>query len=258
MSDVADWWQTSIIEMEPGRISIRGNEIQDLIGELSFPEMIWLMLAGTRPEEGQARLLEAALVASVDHGPQAPSIAAARMAVTCGLSLNGAMGTAIHMLDDVHGGAGEQLVEWLYEITDKEKWEDLKGEIMTYQVRVNKFIPGFGHRFHKPIDPRTPRLMSLVKGAKDEGLVSGKFMELALSIERHLAEIKGKPVPMNIDGATAVIFAELGFAPPLARGLFCLSRSVGAMAHAYEQMQLGGRNKGPTPPHYRWRYTENI
>ena len=258
MSDVADWWQTSIIEMEPGRISIRGNEIQELIGELSFPEMIWLMLTGTRPEEGQARLLEAALVASVDHGPQAPSIAAARMAVTCGLSLNGAMGTAIHMLDDVHGGAGEQLVEWLYEITDKEKWEDLKGEIMTYQVRVNKFIPGFGHRFHKPIDPRTPRLMSLVKGAKDEGLVSGKFMELALSIERHLAEIKGKPVPMNIDGATAVIFAELGFAPALARGLFCLSRSVGAMAHAYEQMQLGGRNKGPTPPHYRWRYTGNI
>ena len=122
MSDVADWWQTSIIEMEPGRISIRGNEIQDLIGELSFPEMIWLMLAGTRPEEGQARLLEAALVASVDHGPQAPSIAAARMAVTCGLSLNGAMGTAIHMLDDVHGGAGEQLVEWLYEISDKEKY----------------------------------------------------------------------------------------------------------------------------------------
>ena len=258
MSDVADWWQTSIIEMEPGRISIRGNEIQDLIGELSFPEMIWLMLAGTRPEEGQARLLEAALVASVDHGPQAPSIAAARMAVTCGLSLNGAMGTAIHMLDDVHGGAGEQLVEWLYEISDKEKQEDLKGEIITYQVRVNKFIPGFGHRFHKPIDPRTPRLMSLLKGAKDKGLVSGKFMELALSIERHLAEIKGKPVPMNIDGATAVIFAELGFAPPLARGLFCLSRSVGAMAHAYEQMQLGGRNKGPTPPHYRWRYTGNI
>ena len=98
--------------------------------------------------------------------------------------------------------------------------------------------------------------MSLVKEAKDNGLVSGKFMDLALSIERKLAEIKRKPVPMNIDGATAVIFAELGFAPPLARGLFCLSRSVGAMAHGYEQMQQGGRNKGPTPPHYRWRYTE--
>ena len=62
---------------------------------------------------------------------------------------------------------------------------------------------------------------------------------------------------MNIDGATAVIYAELGFAPELARGLFCLSRSVGAMAHGFEQIQQGGRNKGPPPPHYRWSYKEN-
>ena len=257
MSDVADWWQTSIIDMEPGRISIRGNEIQDLIGNLSFAEMVWLMLNGTKPDEGQVRLLEAALVASVDHGPQAPSIAAARMAVTCGLGLNGAMGTAVHMLDDVHGGAGEQLVKWLYQLTETERHEDLATQIATYQKEVNKFVPGFGHRFHKPLDPRAPRLMSLVKEATDNGLVSGRFMDLAMAIERHLAEIKGKPVPMNIDGATAVIFAELGLAPPLARGLFCLSRSVGAMAHGYEQMQQGGRNKGPTPPQYRWRYTGN-
>ena len=56
------------------------------------------------------------------------------------------------------------------------------------------------------------------------------------------------------DGATAVIYAELGFAPPLARGLFCLSRSVGALAHGWEQMGQGGRNKGPTPPVHRWTY----
>ena len=255
MSDVAEWWQTSIIDMEPGRISIRGHEIQDLIGNLSFAEMVWLMLCGVKPEAGQARLLEAALVASVDHGPQAPSIAAARMAVTCGLGLNGAMGTAVHMLDDVHGGAGEQLVEWLHRLVDGGQENDLGTQITAYQTDISKFIPGFGHRFHKPEDPRAPRLMELVREARDDGVVSGKFMELAMAIERHLAERKGKPVPMNIDGATAVIFAELGFAPPLARGLFCLSRSVGAMAHGYEQMQQGGRNKGPTPPHYRWSYT---
>ena len=255
MSDVAEWWQTSIIDMEPGRISIRGHEIQDLIGNLSFAEMVWLMLCGVKPEAGQARLLEAALVASVDHGPQAPSIAAARMAVTCGLGLNGAMGTAVHMLDDVHGGAGEQLVEWLHRLVDGGQENDLGTQITAYQTDISKFIPGFGHRFHKPEDPRAPRLMALVREARDNGVVSGKYMELAMAIERHLAETKGKPVPMNIDGATAVIFAELGFAPPLARGLFCLSRSVGAMAHGYEQMQQGGRNKGPTPPHYRWSYT---
>jgi len=44
-----------------------------------------------------------------------------------------------------------------------------------------------------------------------------------------------------------VVYAELGFEAPLARGLFCLSRSVGILAHAWEQMQQGGRNKGPIP-----------
>jgi citrate synthase len=59
---------------------------------------------------------------------------------------------------------------------------------------------------------------------------------------------------MNIDGATATILAELGFPPPLARGLFILSRSVGICAHAWEQMQQGGRIKGPTPPAYGYTY----
>ena len=60
---------------------------------------------------------------------------------------------------------------------------------------------------------------------------------------------------MNIDGATAVIYSELGFAPPLGRGLFVLSRSVGILAHAWEQTQQGGRIKGPMPPNIPFQYT---
>ena len=61
MSDVSDWWSTAIIDMEPGRIAFRGHPVQDLIGNVSFPQMIWLLLRGDLPTEGQARLLEAAL-----------------------------------------------------------------------------------------------------------------------------------------------------------------------------------------------------
>jgi len=53
---------------------------------------------------------------------------------------------------------------------------------------------------------------------------------------------------MNIDGATAVVYAELGFPAPLARGLFVLSRSIGILAHAWEETEEGRRNKGPIPP----------
>jgi len=252
MSDVADWWRTSIIDMEPGRIALRGTPIEDLIGNVSFPEMIWLMVRGDRPTPAQERLFEAALVAAVDHGPQAPSIAAARMAVTCGLPLNNAMASAVNMLGDVHGGAGEQAVELFHFVN---AFDGEVAEALTVWTEEHgKLLPGFGHRFHLPTDPRAPRLMDLVDEAVEANACSGEFARIAGGIRDEIGRRTGKPIAMNIDGATAVIYAELGFEPPLARGLFCLSRSVGILAHAWEQMQQGGRNKGPTPPSYRWTY----
>ena len=53
----------------------------------AWASRLWLLLRGELPDAPRARLLEAALVASVDHGPQAPAIAIARSAVSCGLPL---------------------------------------------------------------------------------------------------------------------------------------------------------------------------
>ena len=256
---VRDWWRTSIIDMAPGEIRYHGYPIEQLIGRVGFAQMAWLMTRGELPGEGQARLLEAALVSAVDHGPQAPSIGIARMAATCGVGLNNAMASALNVLGDVHGGAGEQAVEMYLDIAAR---EDAGADAATAVqagldaaiARHGKFVPGFGHRFH-PVDPRAPRLLALVDAAAAQGHVGGRFARIALAVESGLAERKGgRRIPMNIDGATAVIYAELGFPPPLARGLFCLSRSVGILAHAWEQMQQGGRNKGPIPREYIWRY----
>ncbi|MBE0616284.1 MAG: hypothetical protein IH604_21660 [Burkholderiales bacterium] len=101
---------------------------------------------------------------------------------------------------------------------------------------------------------RTQRLMACVADAKAAGAVSGRYAAIARGVEQALFAEQGRAVPMNIDAATAVIYAELGFAPPLARGLFCLSRSVGILAHAWEQMQQGRRNKGPTPKRFLYTY----
>src|SRR5947207_12904006 len=116
LEEASALWSTKIIDIHPGQILIHGYPIEELIGTLSFPQMIWLMLRGEVPSIAKGRLLEAALVAAVDHGPQAPSIAIARMAVTCGLSVNGAMASAINALDDIHGGAGQQCMELLQRI----------------------------------------------------------------------------------------------------------------------------------------------
>ena len=252
-----DWWATSIIKMRPGTIRMRGYAIEDLIGEVSFVEMIWLMTRGELPSPAEAQLLEAAMVASVDHGPQAPSIAIARIAITGGVAINGAMASAINTLDDVHGGAGEQAVE-LYQAIDREAGEgpldEAVGRVLAQRrAEGERYIPGFGHRFH-PIDPRAPRLVALVREAADKGIVRGRFAEIAVGVEAAIAAEKGRTIPMNIDGATAVVYAELGFPPPLCRGLFVLSRSVGILSHAFEESQSGKRNKGPIPRQWLWTY----
>lgn len=254
----AEYWQTKIIDITPGVIRVRGYPIEQLIGQISFPQMIWLMLRGELPAAGHAELLEAALVASVDHGPHAPSIAIARMAVSCGVPLNGAMASALNTLDDIHGGAGQQAVELFHAIDDAQVKmplaEAIASQLDTFTAAHGKFIPGFGHRFH-PIDPRAPRLLALVDAAAQVGTVNGKFALIARGIEVELRNRKGKVIPMNIDGASAVVYAELGFAPPLARGIFCLARAVGILSHAWEQSSLPERNKGPLPRQMPYHYS---
>ena len=261
-SDLSNWWQNSIIDMEPGKINLRGLPVSDLIGKVTFPQMIWLMVCGELPSDEKANLLECALVSGVDHGPQAPSIAAARMAATCGVGLNNVMATGVNMLGDVHGGAGEQCAELYYDVAKIMENETIENAVIqgldNWRDKYGKMISGFGHRFHKPEDPRAPLLMAKVREAAEKNIVSGIFADIGEMVQKEIGKQRGnKPIAMNIDGATAVIFCELGFPAPLSRGLFCISRSVGILAHGWEQMQMGGRNKGPMPPDILPKYKSN-
>jgi citrate synthase len=170
--------------------------------------------------------------------------------VTCGVGLNNAMASGVNALGDSHGGAGQQCVELLSAIVEREAAGD-RLEAATEAVvaefrKHSRYLPGFGHRFH-PRDPRRDPLLGLVDEAVADGVVAGNHVRAARAVEALLNKARTKPIPMNIDGATAVIYAELGFPPPLARGLFVLSRSVGILAHAWEETTQGRRNKGPMP-----------
>jgi citrate synthase len=259
VAEASAWWDTSIIDIHPGQIDIRGYPVEQLIGRVRFPEMIWLMLRGELPTPDQAELLEAALVPGVDHGPHAPSIAISRMAVTCGLPVNGAMASAINVLDDIHGGAGQQCMERYREIDalagpDGDLVAAAASVLAKRRAEGEKIMPGFGHRFH-PVDPRVAPLYALLQRAQAAGAIGGRYARIGRAVETALRAHKGKLIPMNIDGITAVIFCELGFEPELGRGLFILSRSVGILAHAWEQKQRGRRIMGPMPPTIPFKYS---
>jgi citrate synthase len=255
--EAAGWWQTAVSETAPDVIRFRGYPVEQLIGRISFVETAWLLLRGDLPSAAEAGLLEAALVSSVDHGPQAPSIAAARMAATCGVGLNSAVATGVGLLGDVHGGAGQQCMEALVRV--RRRVEEGTGpadavaeELADFRAR-KAHVPGFGHRFHSR-DPRRDPLIGLLRIAVDDGVVAGDHLAVLLEIERQLGARRGGAVPVNVDGVTAALYCELGFAPELARGLFVLARSVGVLAHAWEEKQAGTRIKGPLPPSFTAPY----
>lgn len=221
--------------------------------------MIWLMLRGELPTRPEAYLLGALLVAGVDHGPQAPSIAIARMAITCGIGINSAIASGVNVLGDIHGGAGQQCMELLAAIAQKaDAGQDVKaavsGGLAAFRVRHGRFIPGFGHRFHE-VDPRAERISVLMHEAIRNHTINGRIVEIGEALREEISRGRSSPIAMNIDGIAAVLLLELGFPPELGRGIFVLSRSVGICAHAFEQLQRDERIKGPIPPESGFRYT---
>ena len=259
MAEVRKWWSTNITDVRPNYIGIRGYPIEQLIGQLRYSEMVWLLLRGDLPNASQAQLLDIALVSGVDHGLHAPSGAIARMAISCGLPVNGAMASAINALDDSHGGAGQQCMSLFYDIDRGLKGHEVEDSVAVAAIdrhveRHGKIIGGFGHRFHD-VDPRAVRILELVRRARDEGTITGRFADIASTVERILTSRKNVPIPLNVDGATAVIFCELGFAPQLGRGLYILSRAAGILAHSWEQIQENRTNKGPMPPTIDYTYS---
>ncbi len=252
MAESRAWWETEIVNIRPNSIQFRGYNVQDLIGRVSYAEMLLLLLKGELPGRHQARLLEGVLVAGCDHGPNAPSVAAARMAATCGISFNSCVATGINLLGDIHGGAGEETMEILYSLEGSlDEEEGNLSELalaLCHEFRSSgRKLPGFGHRFHS-VDPRAAALTWLAAEAEAAGEISGRYFRIAHAIHRSLRQVSGRDLALNVDGISAAALCELDLPTKAFKGIFALSRGMGLVAHALEEYLQGSRLKGPVPP----------
>ena len=222
--------KTGITSIAPGEIRVRGYDIVELMGRKTFAEVAYLVLKGQMPSEAEGKMMDAILASSVDHGVTPPSSLAARTVMSGGNPLNAAVAGGILTIGDTHGGAIEQsariLQEWAQKDGDpNERAVELLKDLKSKGVRM----PGFGHRLHK-IDPRTIRLFELADKLK----FSGKHQILAKAVEAEF-EKQGKSLPINVDGAIAAVISDMGFDWRLGKGFFIISRTVGLIAHAYEE-----------------------
>lgn len=233
MSDLS--WKTAITKIEPNNIMVKGYRVDEMMGKLSFPRAIYLILKGELPTENIGKMMDAMLVSSIDHGTTPPSTLAAITVASTGSTLNAALASGILAINKFHGGAIEGCMNVLMEIkkirdenglsTD----EAVKNVLNEYREK-KKRIPGFGHRFHTK-DPRSVKLFSL---AEEYG-VAADFVAISRSIEESLQTVLGNPLPINVDGAIATILCELDFPPALANAFFIMARVPGLVAHIVEE-----------------------
>src|SRR5438045_203968 len=118
-------WNTAITRVEPNRVAVRGYDIVELMGHVSFGAAVHLLLTGELPSPAIGRLMDGILVSSIDHGGTAPSALAARTVASTGGSLSASVAAGIMSINRHHGGAIEDCARHLKAITDRATSESI-------------------------------------------------------------------------------------------------------------------------------------
>lgn len=233
MSDLK--WKTAISRIKANEVRLRGYRLDDLMGNISFGQAVYLALRGELPSQSVGKIIDAILVSSIDHGTTPPSALAAMTVASTGAPLNAAVASGILAISRYHGGAIEDCMGVLLQTDEKRKFKQISmdkaaNEIVDEYRQTGRRISGFGHRLHTE-DPRTQRLFSLAEELK----IGDAFPKVARAIEAALERHFGKKVPINVDGAIAAVLCELDFAPALANAFFMMARVPGLVAHIHEE-----------------------
>jgi len=228
-------WKTSITDVKPNKINMRGYPVDKLMGEISFAQAIYLVLKGEFPTPEVGKLIDAIFVSSVDHGASPPSVLAARTVASTGAELNSAVAAGVQAISRLHGGAIEEGMKLFLEIAQrmeekKASEEEVIPQVLEEMKEKKKRASGFGHRIHTK-DPRTKKLFAL---AEELGY-AGKYIRIALAIEKYLESQLGKSLPINVDGAIAALLCELGISPEIGNAFFIIARVPGLVAHVHEE-----------------------
>jgi citrate synthase len=230
-------WQSSLTEVEPNKILVRGYPLDEMMGRLGFAEAVYLLLMGELPTPAIGRMLNAVLVSSVDHGVTPPSTLAARNVATTGAPLKDCVAAGILAFGPHHGGDIESCMRFLDGgltlMRGGMSLGDAADAIVSTCIKANEEPPGFGHRYHTR-DPRAARLFQMALELELEGEHVRLIRATERAVEAQSSHF-GRPLPVNVDGAIAAISADLGFAYELGNAIFLISRLPGLIAHAHEE-----------------------
>lgn len=228
--------RTDIGWSDASSITLFGKDFtNDILGHLNLGDMGFLELTGRFPTPAESRMFNAMVVTLVEHGITPSALVARLTYLGAPESLQGAVAAGLNGLGTVFvgsiEGAAKMLKDAMPEPDADADFAALARPVVASFREQGRIIPGIGHPFHKPIDPRTPRLKAL---AQENGF-HGPYVRLMEAVATEAGNASGKVLPMNATGAIGALCCEMGFDWKICRGLGVMARAVGLVGHILEE-----------------------
>lgn len=217
------------------RIWVRGADlVDDLIGGLTFTEMILFHLTGKRPVRAQTVLLDAVLVTLMEHGFTPSAIVTRLIYDSAPEALQSAVAAGLLGVGSTFVGTMEGCSVLIEEMLAAPEGVQARAALIADRHRAERTpMHGFGHPYHRPDDPRPPRLFAL---AEREG-VPGRHIAALRALSVEVDRAYGRHLTINATGAIAAVLGEIGVPQPIMRGIAVISRAAGLVGHISEELE---------------------
>ena len=235
------WLRTGIGAADADSITLMGRDLaSELMGQVTFTELSFLLVRGRMPSPEETRLLDAVLVSLADHG-LTPTVLAARLTHTgAPESIQGAIAAGLLGAGSVFLGVVEDTARFLEQALEAagpdpsdEALRAAVEQAVDEAIAGGGRVPGLGHPIHKVQDPRTPRIYEI---AQETGTLGANLRALRVVDEVH-RERTGRELPINGAGVAGAALSDLGFPAALLRGVALLARTAGLVGHLGEEME---------------------
>lgn len=215
------------------RFLMRGKDVLgEIMGRMSFTETFYFIVTGREPSPSEVRIFDSALIILMDHGitPHALVSRLVENAVPTDIQVPVAAGLLMvgNRFAGTMAGCGQILSDCMAQDGDNRAWLAEK----VAELRAQKsFIPGFGHPYYKPEDPRATRLFEI---ARENG-AKGDYIDLVMMLNEEVDKAMGMHLTLNVTGGLAAVLSEIAFPVEVMRSCSVVGRAAGLVAHVYEE-----------------------
>jgi citrate synthase len=226
---------TALCRYTNDAVFVRGvNLVEELIGKVSFTEMIVFHLIGRRPTQAEVNVLDAVLVTLMEHGLTPSAIATRMIALSSPEAMQAAVAAGILGVGSQFIGTIEDSAALLGELVEAPEGVRARAEtVVRRHFAERRHLPGFGHHLHRPDDPRSPKLIAV---ARENG-IAGRHVEALLVLAEVVDAVAGRHITINATGAVGAVLADLGIPRDVVRGIAVISRAAGLVGHIREERE---------------------